>query len=448
MNLVKFNDTIPDLKVNGNSEDEEIKNLGIYYDSNTKDFWANNDRGGWIRIRTSDVKRWLAERGFSPKPKKEDAVSQIDSLLTGIQRTNDVDYAGPLAGYRAGVYVVNSSRILVKDSPALVQPEEGPWPLLAGIVENMLGSEQQVFFFGWLKVALESLSQGKFRVGQALTLAGPKDCGKSLLQELITIMLGGRAAKPHRYMSGSTPFNGDLFGSEHLIVEDEEPSTDIRARRNFGTKIKEIAANTSHSCHAKHRTALSLTPFWRLSISVNDEPENLMILPPIDESLTDKLIILKAARSPMPMPTATDEERSLFMAALKSELPHFADFLFKWQIPADLISQRYGITHYQHPEILTALGTLAPETRLLELIDTELFGSLAPGSWEGTASELERKLTSDNSSVKREASKLFSFPTACGTYLGRLQKIYPERFESAHCRTGNRWTIDPTGVNP
>src|ERR1700747_72652 len=136
-------------------------------------------------------------------------------------------------------------------------------------------------------------------------------------------------------------------------MEDDGPSTDIRARRNFGTKIKEICANTVHSCHAKYRTALSLTPFWRISISVNDEPENLMILPPIDESLTDKLIILKAMRHPMPMPTVSDEERSQFMNALKAELPHFAYFLFNWRIPEPLISQRYGITHYRHAEILT-----------------------------------------------------------------------------------------------
>src|SRR5258708_27310204 len=131
------------------------------------------------------------------------------------------------------------------------------------------------------------------------------------------------------------------------------------------------------------------------------------------------------------------------MATLKAELPHCLHFLLNWQIPAELVSQRYGITHYQHPEILTALGTLAPETRLRELINSELFGAAAPGLWEGTASELERKLTSDSSSVRREAGKLFSFPTACGTYLGRLQKLYPIRFESAHSRTGNRWTIDP-----
>jgi hypothetical protein len=307
----------------------------------------------------------------------------------------------------------------------------------------MLGPDQEVFLFGWLKVGFEALCARKPRAGQALALAGPRDCGKSLLQNLFTDIFGSRSAKPHRYMSGATPFNGDLFCCEHLIVEDEEASTDIRARRNFGTKIKEIAANVTNSCHAKHRQAITLPTFWRVSISVNDEPENLMILPPIDESLTDKLIILKAVRHPMPMSSVSDEDREIFMVALRAELPYFVDFLTRWKIPNHLISQRYGITHFQHPDILEALGTFAPETKLLELIDDQLFSSVAPGSWEGSASELERELKGESSRVAHEARQLFSFPTACGTYLGRLAKNYPNRFKDEHTRKGNQWTISP-----
>jgi hypothetical protein len=44
-----------------------------------------------------------------------------------------------------------------------------------------------------------------------------------------------------------------------------------------------------------------------------------------------------------------------------------------------LISQRYGISQYHHPEILEALGTFAPEIKLLEMIDVESFDSPAPG---------------------------------------------------------------------
>jgi hypothetical protein len=429
--------------LSGNAISQKARELDIFYDSHRAMFWAPNSRDGLVAIKTSDVRRWLEERGCRNKPKRKERVSEIDALLTALQRECDVDYAGSLAGYRRGVYEIGGKRILAKDSPTLIEPKPGAWPLLSGIIQRMLGTEQEVFLLGWLKVGFESLCSGKFRVGQALTLAGPRDCGKSLLQNLITIMLGNRSTKPHRYMSGATDFNGDLFGCEHLIIEDEEASTDIRARRNFGTKIKEITANQTHSCHAKFRPAISLAPFWRLTISVNDEPENLMILPPIDESLQDKIIILKAAKHPMPMPTASDHERGLFMQALIAELPHFAHFLTQWQIPAKLVSQRYGITHFHHPEILEALGTLAPETKLLELIDTALFDSPAAACWEGSANNLERELTKDSSLVRREAIQLLSFPVACGTYLGRLQKLYPARFKSEHTRTGNKWTIDP-----
>lgn len=34
-------------------------------------------------------------------------------------------------------------------------------------------------------------------------------------------LLGGRMGKPFLYLSGQTPFNGNLFGSEHLSIEDE-----------------------------------------------------------------------------------------------------------------------------------------------------------------------------------------------------------------------------------
>jgi hypothetical protein len=423
--------------------DGPLDGLDIYYDSYKTTFWVQNDRGGWIRVTTEDVKRRLAQQGYRTTRAGDGLISQVDELLIAVQRSNDVDYADSLAGFQAGIHIINTHRVLVRDSPKLIKPNPGEWPTLQEIILNMLGEDQQRYLFGWLKVAIEALHVGKLRVGQALTIAGPRDCGKSLLQILITDILGGRSHKPHRYMSGLTPFNSELFGAEHLMIEDEEASTDIRARRNFGSKVKAICANLTQSCHPKNRTALHLTPFWRISITLNDEAENLMVLPPIDEDLQDKFIILKASKHPMPMPTVTDMERETFMNVLRSELPAFIDFLLKWQIPEALVSQRYGITHFHHPDILQALGVFSPESRLLEMIDAELFSSPAPGSWEGTASELERKLTADGSKVKREASKLLTFQAACGTYLGRLRNIDRDRFKDRHTNKGTRWTIHP-----
>jgi hypothetical protein len=421
-----------------------VRGLEMYYDSPRTKFWAKNDREGWIMIRDTDVRRILGEMGFrkAPAPDKDEKVSQIDSIMTAIQRSNDVDYAGSLAGYRRGVYEIGGSRVLVRDSPHIIEPVEGDWQMLRSIIDKMLPG-QQVYLFGWIKIAFESLYRRKFRVGQALVFTGPRDSGKSLFQELITVILGGRSAKPNRYMSGGSDFNSDLFGAEHLMMEDEQASTDIRARRSLGARIKEITANTIQSCHPKNRPAISLTPFWRLTISVNEEPENLMVIPPIDESLEDKLIIFKAQRHEMPMPTASDADRERFMSALKAELPHFLYYLQRWDIPADLVSQRYGIVHFHHPDILETLGSLTPERKLLEMIDTVLFGSLVPGPVERRSAEIERELTKDGSPVRREASQLFSFPAACGTYLGRLAKAHPERFTQTHTRSGTVWSIDP-----
>jgi hypothetical protein len=272
---------------------------------------------------------------------------------------------------------------------------------------------------------------------------------------VITELFGGRMAKPYLYMSGQSSFNGNLFGSEHLCIEDEQPYTDIKSRRNFGAKIKEITAIEGQNCHKKFRDGITLPVFWRLTISVNDETENLMILPPFDDSISDKLFIFKCQKSQMAMPTATLDERLAFRTKLSTELPAYLHYLlYEWKIEKDFISQRYGITHYQNPDILLQLGELAPETRLLQLIDAEIFKTVKPigplkDPWEGTSLALEQLLTDYTSTVQRQACELLSWQGACGTYLGRLKKQHPKRVLMERRHPGTRfWTINPPGVTP
>jgi hypothetical protein len=82
---------------------------------------------------------------------------------------------------------------------------------------------------------------------------GRTTAGKSLFQNLLTLILGGRTAKPYQYMMGATSFNADLFEAEHLAMEDEHASTDIRTRRHFGSQLKNVTVNDSQRCHGKHQ---------------------------------------------------------------------------------------------------------------------------------------------------------------------------------------------------
>ena len=281
-----------------------------------------------------------------------------------------------------------------------------------------------------------------YRPGQALALCGPHNCGKSLIQQIITVILGDRSAKPYDYMVDSTNFNSEMFKAEHLCIEDEAASTDIRARRAFGAQIKQITACDTQRCHKKHCEAITLSPFWRLSISINDEPENLMVLPPIDDSIEDKLIILRSTSFPMPMPSETSEERAAFWAQLVAEVPAFLDYLVNWKIPQKLRSQRYGITHWHHPDLLSEIDSFAPEYRLFTIIDKVLFGEELSTTWAGSAEDLQVKLTTNND-YAYDARKLLSWSNAAGTYLARLAKKHPDRFSSVRTRKSRIWTIEP-----
>jgi hypothetical protein len=450
-------------KANGNAETEKpsgnLQSTGpkiiypAYYDHSRKVYWVENARGCWIEVNETGLGRMLKSEGYPAKPTTE-LVSPKDRQIIRIQQENDVAYAGALAGYSKGLIEQYGNRILVTTSPKLIIPQKGEFPVLAALLENLFDDpkcDQRPYVFGWLKVALKSLESRRWRPGQALAIAGPPDSGKSLWQNLITLMLGGRAAKPYRYMSGATPFNSELFACEHLMIEDDVGSRDLRARREFGTRIKEFTVNETQSCHAKGRPAISLKPFWRVTITLNEEPENLLVLPPIDESVADKIILLKAHKRPMPMPTNTQEERNIFWTALVAELPAFICHLLHWEIPADLRSERFGVKHYHHPDLLDAIDDLVPEKRLLEMFDacfehsendeTFRIKLKRPDEWEGTASELESMLVDSDSPVTFEARRLLNWHNATGTYLGHLARKFPQRVVPVRTAGSRRWRI-------
>ncbi len=415
-----------------------------YYDQTRKEYLIPDAKNGWTTINETGLKRLLRSRGFDTRAAKGESVSEIDRHILESQMSRSVCYAGPVAGYQPGLHEISGGMVLVTAGPKIIQPDAARnWDTLRGIIQRMLGDEQATYFFGWLKIARAALQSGCRTPGQALAIAGPKESGKSLLQNLVTLALGGRAARPYQFMSGLTPFNAHLFGAEHLMVEDEQPCTDHKARRAMGAMIKSLTVNEDQSCHRKGATPVQLRPFWRLSITVNDEPENLMVLPPLDESLEDKIILLRAAPHPMPIPTAEPVARARFWNLLVSELPGLLAHVEAFEIPPHLVSQRFGIRHYQHPGLMFQLDALAPESKLLSIIDDCLLVDTA--SWTGTAAYLERCLTDSECRYANEARKLLSWPTACGTYLGRLRRRYPSRIE--YERTGEDreriWTIRP-----
>lgn len=295
-----------------------------------------------------------------------------------------------------------------------------------------MGPDQTDQFLYWLKCSMESLENRTFRPGQCLILAGPSGCGKTLLQRLITIMFGGRVAKPYRYMSGKTAFNGDLAGCEHMMISDESGAIDIKSRREFGENIKSEVANPETSIHPKFGEAITLALWHRLTISLNNQAESMQILPPFNDSLIDKFVALLCSRAEL------GDDYAANWSAATGELPALLAYLRRLRIPKQFRDSRYGVRAFINSDLADMMSCYAPEDALLELIDQVLFtGEL--DFWFGSATELEKELR--ESKYRFRMDKLMSYTSACGSYLGRLAPRFPERITCTKSKGKTTWRI-------
>jgi hypothetical protein len=411
-----------------------VENFNAYYDEQKKEYAMEVTTEIYQSRTETQFKRNLRFRGLTGDTIPSRNWSQLDIALRYFQEQKFVNFVGPIAGKKCGFYHENGVRILVTSQARVIEPKKGQWGTLNQLFANLIAHDDEPYaqsqihcFYGWLKIAFKAFCAHKFQPGQALALAGPIDCGKSLVQSLITEILGGRSAKAALFLQGRTDFNSELFGAEHLILEDEAASTLYRDRLALGTAIKNIIANRMHPCHPKNRQIINLCPWWRLSISLNDRAERLLILPPLTDDIRDKIILLRASKHPMPMPAETADEKQEFWKTLTTEIPAFLHWLINDFIIEDSWRDtRFGIKTFHHPTLMTDLEELSPSFTLLGLIDAAKIWDVGYDVWEGTALELRSILMANNKTAK-DATKLLDWINACGQYLNDLAEIRPAR---------------------
>ena len=196
----------------------------VWYHSASGKFLTKDSNQNYMPIGKDLLKSKLQRHGLNPRTQQGEYLSERDTMIDNIIMAQNVDYAGQLSGYYAGLHTINNTKILVTKSPTIIKGENKPFPSLAKIFDGLFNSgdiPQLHIVYGWLKLARESVVNSNPTPGQCLVLAGPKNCGKSLFQDIVTELLGGRTGRPFSYMSGKTDFNSELFGAEHLVIADE-----------------------------------------------------------------------------------------------------------------------------------------------------------------------------------------------------------------------------------
>jgi|KBSSwiStaDraftv2_1062776.scaffolds.fasta_scaffold02962_26 hypothetical protein len=448
------------------------EHIEVFMDTRDSSFWYRL-KGRFVNLGQSQLKLHFRTLGLKDT-RYFNGIQEIEWPFWNAMNTRLIDYAGSLAGHRSGTFRDGSGRLfLVTDEAGGVWDDLTPKksspvpPFFRAFVDELLPGDQANYFLHWLAIGLRSMRRGDFQPGQAVILAGPHRCGKSLLQAIVTEVLGGRVANPSLYLFQKTAFNYDLAGAEHWCIEDPRSTTDMRTRRDFGSALKEATVNRNLAIHRKNKDALSL-PIWRrVTLSVNDEPENLAVCPPIEPSIEDKLFlfhcnqvveaftpfrVVAGTRSLLPETRNEGElDRSALWGTINKEVPLIRAWLlhtFK-AVPTELRDDRFGIRAWQHPELMEVLTEMSNDARLLRITDEVLFrpGDRTPSSeWKGASIDLEKLLR--GSQYAFEVEKCLKGFGQCGSLLGKLSKTHPGRVTKLPLKDGYReWLITNPAVN-
>ena len=444
-------------------------------DGDGSNFLLGNGGKSWSKWGEKKIYNLFKMKFVRLKPREGEILSEAEQVLMHVMRERRLDLVvAAIPGYRAGIYDLHGQRVLVRTSPRLVEPVEGNWDTVNALLHAKLdfswgdpeghGMDQTDYFHGWMKTAIEGLyfgGPGNFRPGQCCIFAGPGDCGKSRIQhQVVTGLLGGRSADPGPYLFGRTDFNGEMFAAEHLMMEDPASSTKTVDRVFFGEMLKQLVVNDTLRLHRKREDALTVSPFFRTTISINNDPDKMRVLPLLTPDIKDKLHLFLISPSPLPMPTSTLEERAAFRAKIAEELPAYAWWLLNvYEIPEGIRSQRMGVKEWHHPALSLELFDDTPAAELLQLIDAaDWSGSMtddldnhklwqlasvakdAGTVWEGTALDLEKLLVREDCSVRAEAKKL-CVHNKIDRLLARLKEDRPDRVSPHRTRLARNWVI-------
>lgn len=439
----------------------------FYYDIGKKEYFMKQTEGSnqreWVPYREPQITRALTLAGVPNDMQPGAILSPIESMLQLASQDSDrsVHYSGPLAGYPEGVTNSGNSRVLVTSGPRILKPadEPGDWSLIRCMIEGLLGERNGVqlpYFYAWLQLAYLGLRQGERKGMPAVVLCGARDCGKTQLQmQIITPILGGRFVDPYPFMSGADNFNKEMIGSEHLMISDPPSGTDLRARRKFGDAIKAIVANPFQRIRGICENAITVTPFWRLTISLNDEAEKIVVLPPVDGDMFDKMMLFHARWFDWIVPVTTSEEKRAADERIARELPYFLRWLMDWQAPKEIVARRWTLQCYHDPDVMARLNEVSPEFNLLSLIGvtftTPPVGTKLPYIDVDvfmTAEEIYAGLTANDSPASWQARQCLSGGSnKVSTYLHRINKKFPDYVYQTRSAKARKWVLrDISGV--
>lgn len=407
---------------------------GIYFDG--KQYYRKLIDGKWKAFGKEDIMTFLTSaKGLSAKKPKGDGASDAVKAVLFIQEHHYVDGAVPVVFRPEGLVEVNGKSVLNTSTKRVIRPAPVDCPAwgenfeyIASVVDALfpVSYEGRKYFLSWLSVFYKMALSESLSSGHNVVVAGGAGMGKTLLQRGIIAKLFGGMAEAGDYLMGKDSFGGELFENALWCLDDASVAANREMHRVFSEAIKKMAANRTHKVHAKY--AMPAQTMWqgRVMVSCNDDAQSVQMLPAMDMSIADKLILLRVpagSRKPEFLPFAEGE------AVIGKELPHFARFLECWTIPeecADPDPRFGGLRHWADPYLVRTANHSSSTAPLAEILDDFMtsFAAMSPSSayWEGTAAQLHAALNADTG--RKESMRSYPLEKLMTQLTALVQKGY------------------------
>ncbi len=401
-----------------------------------KCFWLQLGDENWERFTAEHFSRWLKCEGMSSKPEFSGGASEIDKMMILIQTHCRVRAALPFVFQPQGPMTFRGERILNISRVKVLQPADAGifhdfdsavktfpfiWSFLTNFLERVDKRPVQLtYLLHWMKHVYETGYYMRPRPGHAIVLAGTMSKGKTFFATaLLGKMLGGSGDSSDFVVKGSQ-WTNQLAKWPIALIDDQQGGANHEAHTQFSAVVKKLVANRSMSYNGKYESTGEVEWLGRVIINCNDDAESLRLLPTMDNSIADKISLLRVNGASDFVFPADESETSRH---LEEELPYFCRFLLDMKYEEDAknaVSTRFFLKPFHHPFLMGHACRGGMSYSVYELLQPFLqaYKKEKPDDpiWQGTASQLYQCLYAEG----RETMNRLN-PRTVGIALGQMQ---------------------------
>lgn len=351
-----------------------IENLYYFGKGQFCRVWEADNERRFTRYNKDEVKDYLKVTwGLNPKKSNEAGGSEIDRAVQIVHEIRTVAGMAPFL-WNPNLLVESNGDAYLNCSNTRVLPPaermegttyrwgEGFEWTSKWLIDLFEPRSQLLRMLAWMQRAYRAGLQFSPSRSLALFLVGSTNLGKTLWNQIWWPYLMGGGTEATSYLINGGGFNKSLASTPHWFVDDARASSTEKDMQTFTETIKAFIANPTITYRPMYVDGISIDYSGTVCITMNEDDMSLQMLPSLDRSVKDKVLVLLCAnREDKPTVfqrfAAERGNDAIFSEQLKLEAPAFLRWLLQWNPPKGVMggpASRFGVADYVHPSLLRA----------------------------------------------------------------------------------------------